>query len=175
MSLSWSQKLFLKINKNVGNHPILDKFMFFCSKWLINFLATFAFFWIMFNFYGDDFLIRIGTLAFAIVVLYSISLTIGFIVKKPRPEVEFPQTKQLVHTIYSWKSFPSDHTNTAFLITYLLIFFGLEIYFWPFLFLSAILIGVGRVFSGVHYPRDILGGFIISTIFSFIFYGFVFI
>ncbi len=64
-------------------------------------------------------------------------------------------------------SFPSNHALNNFAVA---TFFSLIYpkYKAP-LFIVAILISISRVYLGVHYPSDILGGAAIGTIFGFIF------
>jgi undecaprenyl-diphosphatase len=53
-------------------------------------------------------------------------------------------------------SFPSGHTWTAFAIaTLMLLFFGRK-YWWAYLIAAAI--GYSRIYNGVHFPLDVLGG-----------------
>lgn len=58
-------------------------------------------------------------------------------------------------------SFPSGHAIVAFSIALSLMYSGLKKVSGWMLFV-AILVGLGRVMAGVHYPSDVLGGIVIS-------------
>lgn len=58
-------------------------------------------------------------------------------------------------------SFPSSHTYIAFAVATSVFLYGHK-RLGAFLFLMAILVGVGRIGEGLHYPSDILGGAIIG-------------
>lgn len=75
-----------------------------------------------------------------------------------RPIVEFPKTKQLFSPYKTWKSFPSDHTMLAMILGLTPALVGAPIYLVVVFLFLALLIGFARVYAGVHYPRDILGG-----------------
>jgi undecaprenyl-diphosphatase len=53
-------------------------------------------------------------------------------------------------------SFPSDHASAAFAIGFAVFFFDRLV--GSLFFVAAIVIGVGRVFIGAHYPGDIIAG-----------------
>lgn len=59
-------------------------------------------------------------------------------------------------------SFPSRHTSIISAIAFSYFYFKSK---WSYLFLfSMIWIGLSRIYVGVHYPLDILGGFIVGFI-----------
>ena len=162
MKLSWSHKLFLKINNQVGKRPALDNFMRFCAKHLIYFLSLAVLLWIFFQ--SPEILRHIIIAIMTLVITYLFSQLVGLLVKKPRPTVELPQIKQIIQVLTLRKSFPSDHTMISFLLVFLIIIFGAPIFFWIVLLLVACLVAIGRIYVGVHYPRDILGGIVLAVL-----------
>lgn len=64
------------------------------------------------------------------------------------------------------KSFPSRHTASAFIIA--MACFYLNTYLGLFTFTIAFLIGASRIISGVHFPKDVISGMLISILFGYI-------
>lgn len=63
-------------------------------------------------------------------------------------------------------SFPSDHTSASFAIAFAVLAFDRVV---GSLFLAAaVLIGVGRVFIGAHYPLDVLTGVVVGAAAAFV-------
>lgn len=83
---------------------------------------------------------------------------IKFFYHKLRP-FEFYGFEPLISA--SGHAFPSGHATTVFAIAIVIFFFNRS---WGGWFLTlAIISGVARIFVGVHWPLDILGGVIFGT------------
>jgi membrane-associated phospholipid phosphatase len=63
------------------------------------------------------------------------------------------------------ESFPSGHTSQTFFLTTLIVLcFSLGVGVNITLYAIAILVGFTRIYVGAHYPRDVLGGAILGSI-----------
>lgn len=101
---------------------------------------------------------------FAVLLAYAMSYTIAWIWPHARPEKELPQVKKLFRTIGTWKSFPSDHTTAVSIIACVVSLFSSSAILVTSFFVAASLVAMGRIYSGVHYPRDIVGGICMAVI-----------
>lgn len=176
MKLSWSHKLFLKINAHVGKRPWLDAFMKFSAKWLI-------FVMIVLTAVAEEWyrgIFSVALLGAMIFVGLIASWLIAWFWRHPRPIVEIPETKELITPLSHWKTFPSDHTLVAFIIAFFYLFSPPR---WSLIsvvvLIMACIVSVSRVYVGVHYPRDIVGGIVLALclyigLFVFIVYNFIY-
>jgi len=91
---------------------------------------------------------------------------ISFVVDRHRPFVAHPELLSLplrVDTV----SFPSGHALLAFAIATSLILSGVKKLGWT-LAVLAVIVALGRVFAGVHYPTDVIGGALIGIASAFV-------
>ena len=172
MRLSWSHKLFLRINARLGENTSRDRFFALTARWLIFVLAAYTLFWLNNNFAGEQLVSKMLFFALAVFAALFASSLIGLGARHPRPEAELPGIKQLIKTFSIWKAFPSDHTAAAFLLSFLVWLSGGMIWEWGAMLAAAGLIAASRVYAGVHYPRDIIGGFVLAALFAGIIYFF---
>ena len=103
----------------------------------------------------------VGILALALGAAAT-NLTLKPLIERLRPFVADPSLLPLI-VVSDMNSFPSGHTTAAFAAAtgwYLALPETLR-WRWT-LFLSALLMGVSRLYVGVHYPTDVLAGTVIG-------------
>ena len=164
--LNWDSILFLKINKS-WSHPFLDSFLP-----VITDLHREPLFWLTvgltFAFFLKRSFARTLLVTFGICLSFSLTDSISHYVIKSSVQRARPEAAKLEPILrthsHSGYSFPSNHAANCFGIASLLGFVfpplrGL------FLFV-ALLVGYSRVYVGVHYPGDVLGGAILGIVIS---------
>jgi len=154
--------IFKLINSFAGKWPALDNVMIFLSKSAILIvIGLLCYLWLQ---KGSE---RKHT-AFYIVLTLILALGGNFIIHQfyyhARPFVNHHVTKLISHS--SDSSFVSDHGTLVFSTSLILLLrkdrLGLISFVW------AILVGISRIFVGVHYPFDIIGAFILAGIVAII-------
>ncbi|MCG6959423.1 phosphatase PAP2 family protein [bacterium BMS3Abin03] len=97
----------------------------------------------------------------------SVALTTGlkFLIKRPRPYITLSNVHVKKGILSDPYSFPSGHTSTAFSIAT-----GLALRYpkYPQVYVPAyiwgLIVGYGRIYFGMHYPIDVLGGAVVGTL-----------
>lgn len=89
-------------------------------------------------------------------------------ISRPRPYMVVPSAHKLIATTFldNFQSFPSGHALFFFSLATAVCFYNKKLGI--FLFACATLMGLARVFCGVHYLSDVMGGAIIGIAVAFI-------
>lgn len=81
---------------------------------------------------------------------------------RPRP-YEVTKGLDVIGKIYKDPSFPSGHTSAAFSVGVVCLILLPRKYGVP-VFVLAVLMGISRMYIGVHFPTDVLGGAVFGTL-----------
>ena len=165
LSLIWSggqrldTRIFMLFNNRV--YPLwLDRCMWLATQ-LGNMLAAFiaAFLLYILNYRSVAVEVILGTLT-----LWLLVETIKALTDRTRPFLDLQGTR-----IIGWRergrSFPSGHTAQAFfLVTLLSHWFQIGVGGTVALYAVAALVGFTRMYVGAHYPRDVIGGIVLGSV-----------
>jgi len=89
---------------------------------------------------------------------------VKFIIHRSRPFILLVQAR-IVGYRAKGRSFPSGHTSQAFFLATLTAqHFHAGIWLVLLLYAAALLVGITRMYVGAHYPRDVLAGAILGSI-----------
>lgn len=91
---------------------------------------------------------------------WCISGLLKVLIQSPRPFVEFSQ----VHTLFpeTGYGFPSGHATFYMALAFAMYFSHKKTGY--VMMILAFLIGIARIFAGVHFPLDILGGWALGAV-----------
>lgn len=152
-----NDQLLLYINHWAGKSSLLDGVMIFCAKYLVYAVFMLAVACLGYWVYRRQW--RTAIYFFSTLVVSFILLKLASLLNVDhRPFMDHQLTQLVSHA--PGKSFPSDHTTVTTAIAAGLLFVT------PFKKLgvvvlgAAIMIGFSRIFVGIHYPADIIGGLI---------------
>lgn len=163
--MSLNEKIFYFFNGFAGHSALIDSTIVFFAEslpWIVIFFAIIYLVFLHRN------LLRFSMTAAT--VLFSLMITDVLkwaIFRHPRPFAALTEVVQLI-TISPYDSFPSGHA-TAFGALATGIFIYNRGVGWIFI-VCALLIGVARVAAGIHYPLDILTGYLIGFAVTFFSY-----
>lgn len=150
--------IFQKINELALRNHWLDSLGIFFAEYLPYILVFCLLLFLVWNF-RKYWLIVILALASG-ALARGITEVVRFFWGRPRPFIE-NHVNLLVGHIDS-ASFPSAHASFFFGISTALFFYNKKI--GTLFFIASFLISFGRVLGGIHWPYDILGGFLVGIL-----------
>lgn len=167
--LNLDHQIFTAINSLAGRYHWLDLIAIVCAKYVIFVIFGAALgWWISLHkskpttswpIEGKKKWLAFGHLGITLVAVYFINQLVALIHFRERPFLH-DGVKQIVNPL-SEKSFPSDHAAASFATAMVIFFYNKSLGI--FLFFLAILVGLARIYTGVHYPLDVLGGAIVGV------------
>jgi undecaprenyl-diphosphatase len=160
---SFDHQLFLVINS--CNSPFFDRVMHAISGkliWAPLYLAILIYLGIR---YKRNFFIILIFIVLAITLSDQLSVLLKNLTHRLRPCHE-PTLSGMVHMVNSdcggMFSFVSSHASNSFNIALLSLCLIKKRWFSICIIIWAVVIGYSRIYLGVHYPGDVLGGFILG-------------
>jgi undecaprenyl-diphosphatase len=156
--------LFEKINALVGNWKFLDYIGIFLAEYLYYILAVVFLIFVLLkkDLIKNKLLVLVSVLSSVVLARLVITEIIKLVYHSPRPYLVLQTAKKLISENHDFQSFPSGHTTVIFAMAMAIYFYNKKLGI--FSFVCAVLMGIARIFVGVHWPIDILGGAVIGMV-----------
>lgn len=172
--MNYDIKIFQLINNLAGHSKILDKVAIFAADYLPYLLGIFL---IFFLFWPKRERIKNIMMVFfsimaALIARVVVKGIIVFFYERPRPYISLSSTKEIGHVDSNedFQSFPSGHTIFFFALS--AVVYGFNKKLGTFFFVCSAIIGFARIFVGLHWPSDILGGAVLGILVGWVVYRF---
>jgi len=151
------------INGFAGKQKQLDNLAIFFAKYLVFILAGAL---VVIAYFFDNPKVLLAPVLAGAFSRFIINEPVYYFYKRKRPLESVP-THQLIKKP-NHPSFPSGHTSLLFAVSVTLFFFSVTT--GAIFTLLSLLVGISRVFVGVHWPSDILGGVLAGIVSSLLVY-----
>ena len=150
--------IFQAINGLAGRFTFLDHFGIFCAEYLIFIMGVFVI--ILFSRDKKNLKINFLKAFFSVGISYLTKVIIQLVYVRPRPFITHDIVKLIEKKPDS--SFPSAHTLISFSLAFVVYHYNKKLGI-LFIFLAS-LVALGRIYTGVHYPLDIIAGIFFAWI-----------
>jgi membrane-associated phospholipid phosphatase len=155
-----NEQIFTSVFEFFGSYPVLSDVAVFLAWWLPYILFLIA---LVYEFFIHD---KGGTLAallrvyLPVVFVWPVAKLMKVTIDAPRPFVTMEDVTPLVTVTDQLGSFPSAHAAIFAALAVSVFFCRPKI--GELFIVGAILVGVGRIATGVHWPIDVLAGWLIG-------------
>ncbi len=167
--LAVHEKIFFLFYHILGPESPVSSLTVFCAVWLPWVLGILPF---VYELYKNE-VFNIWKTCKRIyatpILVYLVTILIKYFYQTPRPFalLEIPPAFVVSSDPYGLASFPSSHTAIFAALAVVVYFSDQKIGKW--FFVGALVVGIARIGAGVHWPIDIVGGFLIGAGLGFLF------
>lgn len=147
--------VFKSINNLAGNNFFTDGIMVFFAATVIYILLAAAIAVAIYLLYKKQ---PVSAICMAATCLLALALVqfVGYLLPESRPFVDHDVNMLIKHA--ADQSFPSSHATIAMTLSLAVFWFGRLRIIGAAMIVLAALVGLSRVYVGVHYPLDVIGG-----------------
>ncbi len=158
--LGYDDKLLLAANGLTGHSAALDHLYVILATWPVYLIPVILLYiWVFFPVFRLNAIRAFGS---GLIAWVGFNTVIGWIWYRPRPALKMVGVHELL-LHQPDKSFPSDHAAFGMAIAATFILSGQKRLGW-FLVFWTLLFSIARVIVAVHYPLDILGGYVVGIL-----------
>jgi undecaprenyl-diphosphatase len=164
-----NETIFKYLNNFAGQSQILDGAIVFCADTL-GIILLFCLILFLFSYeHKKQGFYNIVVVLGAAFLAYVVAYILKNIYPSPRPFIALDNVHKLIDH-GGIDSFPSGHATFFSAVATALYFYHKKIAF--FYAIGALIIGLSRIIAGIHWPFDILGGYILGGIIAILVYRF---
>jgi len=136
-----------------------------CAKYLVYFLVVFSLIYFLLQEKSKKKKMLLFSI-FTLPTVFLVAKIMSSLYYSPRPFVAHHFTPLISHAANN--GFPSDHALLSFALASIIFIFNKKL--GVALFLAGVIIGVSRIYAGIHSPIDVVGSFLISAVVSLLYY-----